>query len=111
MVLKNLASVASIAVLASVLTVATSDQAAQAKAKRSAQRAPHSYFVPPPPPYVPSIQPEMRRFYGNDVEADADVDTVQTPQSRWSKYIYVRNGYSAPQSTSPNKYVTYWNKS
>ena len=109
MVLKNFAAVASIAVLASVLNLATTDQAAQAKTKKTAQRAPHSYFVPPPPPYVPSILPEMKRFYGNDVEADSDVDSVQTPQSRWSKYIYVRNGYAAPQSVSPNKYVTNWN--
>ncbi len=109
MVLKNFAAVASFAVLASVLSLAATDQAASAKTKKTTQRAPRSYFVPPPPPYTPSILPDMRRMYGNDVEADSDVDTVQTPQSRWSKYIYVRNGYSAPQSVSPNKYVTNWN--
>ncbi|MFX4497597.1 hypothetical protein ABTA56_19460, partial [Acinetobacter baumannii] len=71
MALKNLAGVASFAVLASVLTLATTDQTAMAKSKRSSQRAPHSYFVPPPPPYHPSILPEMGR---NDLEADSDTD-------------------------------------
>ena len=112
MVLKNFAALASIAVLASVLNLTASDQVASAKTKKAtAQRASRSYFVPPPPAYAPSIMPEMSRFYGNDVEADAEIDTVQTPQSHWSKYIYVRNGYAAPQSVSPNKYVTNWNKS
>jgi hypothetical protein len=112
MVLKDFAAVASLAVLASVFTLATTDQAASAKTKKSGQKSSHNYFVPPPPPYMPSILPEMRRFSSTEVEADSETETgPQTPQSRWSKYIYVRNGYSSPQSSSPNKYITNWNRS
>jgi hypothetical protein len=113
MVLKNFAAVASLAVIASVFTLATTDQAASAKTKKSGARASRNYFVPPPPPYMPSILPEMRRFSNTEVEADSDTDNSgpQTPQTRWSKYIYVRNGYSSPQSSSPNKYITNWNRS
>jgi hypothetical protein len=113
MVLKHFAAVATFAVLASVFTLATTDQAASAKTKRTSTRSGHNYFVPPPPPYMPSILPEMNRFSNTEVEADSDTDATgpQTPQSRWSKYIYVRNGYSSPQSSSPNKYITNWNRS
>ncbi len=112
MVLKNFAAVATSAVLASVFTLATTDQAASAKTKKASTRSGHNYFVPPPPPYMPSILPESR-LSNTDVEADSDTEASgpQTPQSRWSKYIYVRNGYSAPQSSSQNKYVTNWNRS
>ncbi len=98
MVLKNFAAVATSAVLASVFTLATTDQAASAKTKKASTRSGHNYFVPPPPPYMPSILPESR-LSNTDVEADSDTEASgpQTPQSRWSKYIYVRNGYSAPQ--------------
>ena len=107
--LKDVNALVSLAVLGSLLNMAMADQPASARTKTKNQRAPHSYFVPPPPPFVPSIMPEMKRFYSNEVEADSDTGSgIQTPQSRWSKYIYVRNGYSAPQPVSTNKYVTYW---
>jgi hypothetical protein len=97
-------------VLLSSLAGAAFDKPCAAKSKKTSQHnKSHNYFVPPPPPYAPSILPEMKRYYGTQVEADSDTDNgIQTPQSRWSKYIYVRNGYTAPQPVSPNKYVTYW---
>ncbi|HEY9760703.1 MAG TPA: hypothetical protein V6C97_36440 [Oculatellaceae cyanobacterium] len=110
LMVKNFAASLSVAVLASALSLAVTNQAAMAKGKKIAYRGgSHNYFVPPPPPYVPSIQPELGRMYGGaEVEADSDIPSVQTPETRWSKYIYVRNGY-AVQSNSGSKYVTNWN--
>ena len=110
MALKNFAATLSVAVLASALSLAVTDQSAMAKGKKIAYRGgSHNYFVPPPPPYVPSIQPELGKMYGGaEVEADSDIPSVQTPETRWSKYIYVRGGYAA-SSSSGSKYVTNYN--
>jgi hypothetical protein len=86
-------------------TVASAD-AAPAKAKKASHKAGRgSYFVPPPPPYQPSILPEMSGAGEEDSVAAAETKTVKP----YSKYIYVRNQSDAPRVVQqPNKYVTYW---
>jgi len=46
---------------------------------------------------------------GEAAEGEAE-PAVQTPQTHWSKYIYVRQGYEGPHGVSSNKYVTTWHK-
>jgi len=71
-----------------------------------------SYLVPPPPPYAPSILPELayaRRHHGRHVAA------AQQPEKVESKYVKLgvqaAEGYEDPEPVKTNKYVTYWNKS
>jgi hypothetical protein len=85
-------------------TVASAD-AAPAKAKKASHRAGRgSYFVPPPPPYQPSILPEMSSAGESDSVASVETKTVKP----YSKYIYVRNQSDAPRVVQHNKYVTSW---
>jgi hypothetical protein len=104
---------ASVAALAALVVFPAQTATAKAKTKRAtAYRVGHNYFVPPPPPYSPTITPLTNVMYnGGEGEADADVvPAIQTPQTRWSKYIYVRQGYEAPHGVSSNKYITTWHK-
>ncbi len=70
-----------------------------------------SYLIPPPPPYAPSILPELayaRSRRGKHVAA-------QQPEKVESKYVKLgvqaAEGYEDPEPVKTNKYVTYWNKS
>ncbi|MBI4533239.1 MAG: hypothetical protein HY711_04760 [Candidatus Melainabacteria bacterium] len=75
--------------------------AAEALAK-AAKRAPvnrGTYFVPPPPAYMPSILPELK--------ATEDLESAK-PADPAKKYIYTREGYEDPTPVRPNKHVTYW---
>jgi hypothetical protein len=63
-----------------------------------------AYFVPPPPPYQPSVLPEMS---GNTASMAA---VEAKPENPYSKYIYTRNENDAPTIVQTNRYVTYWSK-
>ncbi|HEY9775519.1 MAG TPA: hypothetical protein V6C81_17265 [Planktothrix sp.] len=65
-----------------------------------------SYFVPPPPPYQPSILPEMN---GASASISPAVQAPK-PENPYSKYVYTRNAADAPTIIQPNRYVTVWNK-
>jgi len=65
-----------------------------------------NFLVPPPPPYTPSMLPELqyaRYNPGATQRAESAEDG-----SPYSKYVYTRSGYEPPKPVQPNKYVTYW---
>lgn len=79
-------------------------QPAQAKTKARASRG----LVPPPPPYMPSILPEL---------AQGEKGKEKTPEEKRrdrlvkhiKKYIYTKQGFEDPLPVKPNRHVTYWN--
>lgn len=75
-------------------------QDAQAKGKKKSST--HSYFVPPPPAYTPSLTPAVY------VNGKAEVAQKTTKKAPEKKYVYTREGYEEPKATRPNPYVTYW---
>jgi hypothetical protein len=83
----------------------------QAKRRIAYRHKGKSYLVPPPPPYAPSILPELayarhHRGFKHAVH--------QEPEKVESKYIKLgvqsAEGYEDPEPVKPNKYVTYWGK-
>jgi hypothetical protein len=64
-----------------------------------------NFLVPPPPPYTPSMLPELQ--YGHYSQSSQRTDSPEDG-SPYSKYIYTRSGYEPPKPVQPNKYVTYW---
>jgi hypothetical protein len=89
-----------------VSSAVTSADAQPAKTQKASHKAGRgSYFVPPPPPYQPSILPEMAGSSEAVTVASAETKVVKP----YSRYIYVRNQSDAPRVVQqPNKYVTYW---
>jgi len=63
-----------------------------------------NFLVPPPPPYTPSMLPELQYARYNQSTQRAE----SADGSPYSKYIYTRSGYEPPKPVQPNKYVTYW---
>lgn len=110
------------ALLLASFAVTTIEQPAEAKAKakakiskkhtkhvaskRTGRRVSRAYLVPPPPPYAPSILPELVH------NPQAQVATAETEEpvndKPYSKYIYTRNDNDQPRSVQHNKYVTTW---
>ncbi len=83
----------------------------QAKRRIAYRHKGKSYLVPPPPPYAPSILPELayaRHHRGFKHAAHQEPEKVE------SKYIKLgvqsAEGYEDPEPVKPNKYVTYWGK-
>jgi len=68
-----------------------------------------AYFVPPPPPYQPSILPEMQG--GRTTVSSVQSTAQKQPENPYKKYIYTRNEADTPTPVQPNKYVSYWGKS
>jgi hypothetical protein len=64
-----------------------------------------NFLVPPPPPYTPSMLPELQ--YGHYSQSSQRTDSAEE-SSPYNKYIYTRSGYEPPKPVQPNKYVTYW---
>jgi len=106
---KNVCFMAALA----LLTLPVCDGAAQAKGKQATTktRRAHSYFVPPPPAYSPSILPELQYQSNNQTAATGDEVTekiVETDSA--DKYVKAKEGYQDPKAVRTNKYVTYWNQ-
>ncbi|MBX9670448.1 MAG: hypothetical protein K2X93_22800 [Candidatus Obscuribacterales bacterium] len=81
--------------------------------KRIAYRSGKSYLIPPPPPYAPSILPELAyaRARGHR-RAKHEPIQVEKVESHYSKVgVQAVEGYEDPEPVKTNKYVTYWNKS
>ena len=63
-----------------------------------------TYFVPPPPAYMPSILPELNRRGG--VQA-ADVELEKKPENPYKKYVQTPDG-AAPEPVQVRKGVVTW---
>lgn len=63
-----------------------------------------TYFVPPPPAYMPSILPELNR---RGVVQAADADVEKKPENPYKKYIQTPDG-TAPEPVQTRKGVVTW---
>jgi hypothetical protein len=104
--------------LAAVVSLTTCEQAEGKARKSSASRARGAYFVPPPPPYAPSILPENLHSYGYGAAASATTTTAEDeeeapkkPENPYRKYIFTPNENDTPHVVKTNKYVSVWGKS
>jgi len=84
--------------------------------RRIAHRGKGSYLIPPPPPYAPSILPELAyaRARGYKKKAvEATVPDKEADSRTYHEKVGVQSvdGYEEPEPVKQNKYVTYWNKS
>jgi hypothetical protein len=97
-----------------LMTAPVFDSAALAKGKQSAakKRVAHSYFVPPPPAYSPSILPELQRQAPVQATStdEASDKIVENEGDSADKYVKAKDGYQDPKAVRTNKYVTYWNQ-
>lgn len=92
--IRNLAALISLAVVFSG-SLAVSIQPVEAKTLHGLAR---NYFVPPPPPYTPSIIPsELGMLYAQRVTANADNAALKKPFDPYSEYIFTRNLRDMPQ--------------
>jgi hypothetical protein len=83
----------------------SSHKLAQARHRKIAYYG-KNFLVPPPPPYTPSMLPELQyaRYSSNSQKQESPEE-----ENPYSKYIYTRPGYEPPpKPAQPNKYVTYW---
>jgi hypothetical protein len=95
-----------------LVTAPIFDGAALAKGKQTStksKRASHSYFVPPPPAYAPSILPELQRQTQQVASNEESADTLVEADGS-DKYVKAKDGYQDPKAVRTNKYVTYWNQ-
>jgi hypothetical protein len=105
--IRDFAAVISLAVVFSG-SFALSTQSVEAKISRNSSRRARNYFVPPPPPYTPSIVPSaLGMTKAQAVTADADGAVVEKPVNPYSKYILTRNQGDMPQVVQPNPHVSY----
>jgi len=105
--IRNLAALISFAVVFGG-SFALSTQSVEAKISRNSARISRNYFVPPPPPYTPSIVPSaLGMTYAQVVTADADGSVVMKPVNPLSQYVSTRNQGDMPQVVRPNPYVSY----
>lgn len=101
MISRRLALLTAAAMLSSFALDVVGAPQAEAKGKKRS-----NYFVPPPPAYTPSLTPGL--YYGGSKTADGTTSKAKTPEQKYQKYVYTREGYTAPKPTQPNPYVTYW---
>jgi hypothetical protein len=95
--------------VASALVSVGINQPALAKTKRHIAQGRGAYFVPPPPPYAPSILPETIarvRIEPEVTEAIAE----KPPENPYKKYIFTRDAGDMPRvvrdvKTQSNRYV------
>jgi hypothetical protein len=94
-----------------LVTLPAFDGAALAKAKQVSKthKTSHSYFVPPPPAYAPSILPEQQRQTQAAATTDEAVVKLAEGDSA-DKYVKAKDGYQDPRAVRTNRYVTYWNQ-
>ncbi|MBX9692135.1 MAG: hypothetical protein K2Z81_07110 [Cyanobacteria bacterium] len=84
-------------------TAKKSTKAHSVHGKKLAHRGKH-HLVPPPPPYAPSILPEIAYAKSKGISLQ---QKETEPPNPWSKYVYTRAGYEI-KAKKPNQYVTVW---
>ncbi len=104
--IRKLAALISLAVVFSG-SFALSAQSVEAKTSRTSPRTARNYFVPPPPPYTPSMVPSaLGTTNAQAVTADADAAVMDKPVNPYSRDILRRNQGDMPQVVQPNPQVS-----
>ena len=84
--------------VASALVSVGVNQPALAKSKRQAAAGRGAYFVPPPPPYAPSILPENMTHSRVINDADTIPEVAEKPpENPYRKYIFTRDAGDMPR--------------
>lgn len=68
----------------------------------------HNYLVPPPPPYAPSIMPELHMMATRGLPKQAHKEE-RKDEYPYSKYIFTAKKADAPRSVKLNHTTTVWN--
>ena len=107
--IRNLAAIICLAVFSWLFALSTQSveaktSVAKAKNPQNTSRTARNYFVPPPPPYTPSVVPSVFGMMSAQV---VTADTVEKPVIPYSNYIFTRNQGEMPQVVQPNPYVSY----
>ncbi len=84
--------------VASALVSVGANQSALAKSKRLVAAGRGAYFVPPPPPYAPSILPE-NVSHSRVINQSETVQEVaeKPPENPYKKYIFTRDAGDMPR--------------
>lgn len=85
--------------IASSLVSVGMNQPALAKSKKHAATGRGAYFVPPPPPYAPSILPETQSYNMGavqQIEKTAEI-AEKPPENPYKKYIFTRDAGDMPR--------------
>lgn len=114
---KNLAAIISLAVLfsgsfalstQSVKAKTAEAKASEAKTSRNSSRGAKNYFVPPPPPYTPSmVFSALGMETSQAVMVDSDGAAVEKPVNSYSKYIFTRKQGDMPKVVQANTDAIY----
>jgi len=86
--------------VASALVSVGINQPALAKSKKHIASGRGAYFVPPPPPYAPSILPENMTHSRVITESDTTATTEiaeKPPENPYKKYIFTRDASDMPR--------------
>jgi len=84
--------------VASALVSVGVNQPALAKSKKHVASGRGAYFVPPPPPYAPSILPENMTHSRVISEADTTSEIAEKPpENPYKKYIFTRDASDMPR--------------
>lgn len=89
----------SASLVAAALVSVGINQPALAKAKRSYSAGRGAYFVPPPPPYAPSVLPENQGYHvTSDQQTEKTAEVAEKPpENPYKKYIYTREANDMPR--------------
>lgn len=84
--------------VASALVSVGINQPALAKTKRHTTTGRGAYFVPPPPPYAPSILPESMAHVRTVEKVEPTEEVAEKPpENPYKKYIFTRDAGDMPR--------------
>ncbi|HEY9756906.1 MAG TPA: hypothetical protein V6C97_17195 [Oculatellaceae cyanobacterium] len=96
--IRNLAALISLTVVFSG-SFALSTQSVEAKTSQNGSRRAGDYFVPPPPPYTPSMVPSALGL------ANAQAVSAKADDAVVKKHMFTRNQGDMQQVVQPDPYV------
>jgi len=105
MAIRQIGVFLSATLIATALFSVSADQA-YAKSSKARKHSPGSYFVPPPPPYAPSILPE-RLVRSSAVAEQPAEEVVKAPENPYAKYIFTRDAENMPRVVQPSRQISY----